>query len=104
MFRHGTYNREVAPARERGLKLHFALQLVPPLGRSRKGAWIEILSICCPSVSAAVAPARERGLKSLSLLTITLVKGRSRKGAWIEMLERLWPYGYNTSLPQGSVD
>ena len=47
-------------------------------GRSRKGAWIEII---CP----------RQGTKG--------VNRRSRKGAWIEIptLERLWPYGYSRS-------
>ena len=36
----------VAPARERGLKFIFLLYTVPKRGRSREGAWIEILVRC----------------------------------------------------------
>ena len=35
-------NAEVAPARERGLKLVLLIVLPPLLRRSREGAWIEI--------------------------------------------------------------
>ena len=35
------------------------------IGRSRKGAWIEILSSALQANVARVAPVRERGLKSL---------------------------------------
>ena len=54
----------VAPARERGLKLH---------------ANIRRLS------NGAVAPARERGLKCLAFVDDTGRAGRSREGAWIEI-------------------
>ena len=52
-------------------------------GRSREGAWIEILNAAATCCAALVAPARERGLK---LELITLI-----------MLNLL-------SLPRGSVD
>ena len=57
------YHLNVAPARERGLKLHRerCLKLIP--GRSREGAWIEILAVVFIIAQLAVAPARERGLK-----------------------------------------
>ena len=54
----------VAPARERGLKLLQVLLQAVFLGRSRKGAWIEITS--------------ERS-------NIIHDYRRSRKGAWIEI-------------------
>ena len=45
------------------------------IGRSREGAWIEIVAVESNKVGDC---------------------GRSREGAWIEIptLERLWPYGY----------
>ena len=35
----------------------------PGLGRSREGAWIEIINYQRPYVNLTVAPVRERGLK-----------------------------------------
>ena len=77
------------------------------LGRSREGAWIEIVAVDNSKVGFWVAPARERGLKykrfAMALkrprvaparerglkLHINKVilhsKGRSREGAWIEI-------------------
>ena len=54
----------VAPVRERGLKSTNVYDLVSAKGRSRKGAWIEIL----------IRPYDHK-----------YNKGRSRKGAWIEI-------------------
>ena len=51
--------------------------------RSRKGAWIEILTV---------------------MIIMRTALSRSRKGAWIEIIEseeKGWKY---ESLPQGSVD
>ena len=53
------------------------------IGRSRKGAWIEIAILFKVSIVGAVAPARERGLKFESLT--------------------FWDWA-PMSLPQGSVD
>ena len=56
---------QVAPARERGLKLHRerCLKLIPAR-RSREGAWIEInIEAHKGDKNVVVAPARERGLK-----------------------------------------
>ena len=76
--------------------------------RSRKGAWIEIVTwkevtnsdIVAPvrerglklhsffttHTNRSVAPVRERGLKFMRYVaTITPVLSRSRKGAWIEI-------------------
>ena len=98
----------VAPARERGLKSAGALKFFPWLqGRSREGAWIEILTrLYDHKYSKVVAPARERGLKLLLCRTILLIcRGRSREGAWIEI--KLMLQGFKLvkrSLPRGSVD
>ena len=57
--------REVAPARERGLKFLFVDKLMGVRERrSRKGAWIEIATSVTINQFREVAPARERGLKS----------------------------------------
>ena len=56
--------QSVAPARERGLKCSAAMQQEDFTGRSRKGAWIEIVVAVSNYTGFAVAPARERGLKS----------------------------------------
>ena len=58
-------DRQVAPARERGLKLLLnCLPLKHLLGRSREGAWIEIDGNVTISVGGG---------------------SRSREGAWIEI-------------------
>ena len=68
MFRTGKYNRE---------------------GRSREGAWIEIVGAHDPATLQYVAPVRERGLKLLrSVLTLSMIISRSREGAWIEIGEQ----------------
>ena len=74
----------VAPARERGLKYGLT-QLIQILmvGRSREGAWIEIIQSNTTLNNQIVAPARERGLKLLPMRSL----------------------GENAvSLPRGSVD
>ena len=53
----------VAPARERGLKLKRYIYINDSLGRSREGAWIEIMANRHQKDQDFVAPARERGLK-----------------------------------------
>ena len=77
--------RTVAPARERGLKwfAHNNCGGFCCRGRSRKGAWIEILTL--PGVK-----------KQLQC--------RSRKGAWIEIVLYIVKRNAKKSLPQGSVD
>ena len=77
-------NGEVAPARERGLKFsepRIEKRLIR--GRSREGAWIEILL-------SAVVHERE--------------PGRSREGAWIEIIVIAHLVYPCKSLPRGSVD
>ena len=76
-------HEQVAPARERGLKLVVVNLYPPTLGRSREGAWIEMSISLITSSAIKVAPARERGLKYLkNLLQLPIEK----------------------SLPRGSVD
>ena len=59
-----------------------------PTGRSRKGAWIEIVAVDNNKVGFCVAPARERGLKFGDFFQFQITaEGRSRKGAWIEIHE-----------------
>ena len=59
-----TYDTEVAPVRERGLKLWIkALLKLMPSCRSREGAWIEIVIQAASAKELKVAPVRERGLK-----------------------------------------
>ncbi len=78
----------VAPVRERGLKYISPKQFSVFNGRSRKGAWIEILYMPFLAAVPVVAPVRERGLKWRNLTaTLHHVDGRSRKGAWIEILQ-----------------
>ena len=56
-------------------------------GRSRKGAWIEIVLKTKPALNKSVAPVRERGLKSdISRKPTKAQNSRSRKGAWIEIM------------------
>ena len=57
-------NANVAPVRERGLKLNLNYQ---------------------NRVQIVVAPVRERGLKLINMQRIFLSLGRSREGAWIEI-------------------
>ena len=75
----------VAPARERGLKyLDNYFFLLSRSGRSREGAWIE--------------------MRTVASIT-NLAKGRSREGAWIE-IPTIGTASTNMhwSLPRGSVD
>ena len=72
--------------RERGLKSPRPWENIDEGGRSREGAWIEILlpsgNLCVP----LVAPVRERGLKSyVDAPPKPVLPGRSREGAWIEI-------------------
>ena len=76
---------DVAPVRERGLKYALEAQAKDAIGRSRKGAWIEIHQHHRHRPQHAVAPVRERGLKSPGEHQRCLLLRRSRKGAWIEM-------------------
>ena len=56
-------------------------------GRSREGAWIEIMPFMEMVTPKQVAPVRERGLKLRSLAySNSFTTRRSREGAWIEIL------------------
>ena len=59
--------------------------MVDKSGRSREGAWIEMMSALRARDKADVAPARERGLKYKFRLDTFVLNGRSREGAWIEI-------------------
>ena len=55
-------------------------------GRSREGAWIEMIKVITFSAFALVAPVRERGLKCALLPSRReSQRSRSREGAWIEI-------------------
>ena len=69
---------EVAPVRERGLKL---------------------LCLICIYDSICVAPVRERGLKSGGECDELYAVSRSRKGAWIEMHAVAKSFTSTGSLP-----
>ena len=77
---------DVAPARERGLKSlrQFQIMVLEP-GRSREGAWIEIIWFSIVVTLSFVAPARERGLKYTKGRKSRNSISRSREGAWIEI-------------------
>ena len=79
--------RAVAPVRERGLKsLSIGDKALTELGRSRKGAWIEMFA---PALSSIVAHGRSRKGAWIEIpqanLSAFAVGSRSRKGAWIEI-------------------
>ena len=59
------------------------------IGRSREGAWIEIVSKQTNDVENPVAPARERGLKFCFLMIKNKGTSRSREGAWIEIVDNI---------------
>ena len=80
------YRLQVAPARERGLKSAKIDNDLKAVGRSREGAWIEMVKLLLKPLPLPVAPARERGLKYLRSPPFQRVRGRSREGAWIEIL------------------
>ena len=55
-------------------------------GRSREGAWIEIVDVKKRRSEIIVAPVRERGLKYYIYMPFLFPRlRRSREGAWIEM-------------------
>ena len=77
----------VAPARERGLKFIPSKFCTPTFGRSREGAWIEILP---PLPSFAMPSRRSREGAWIEISThiseFFTPTGRSREGAWIEII------------------
>ena len=75
-------------------------------GRSRKGAWIEIISIGRPHINGCGRSRKGAWIEILAMtLTAMVVIGRSRKGAWIEIIEFAMSLKLaRRSLPQGSVD
>ena len=77
----------VAPARERGLKLSSLLgKTLRTSGRSREGAWIEILGSEI-STSYQICRSREGAWIEIYLfyLYFYTIYRRSREGAWIEI-------------------
>ena len=62
----------VAPVRERGLKLYVWGAFRRTSSRSREGAWIEIAAVGKYLTEAFVAPVRERGLKLPALAWCSL--------------------------------
>ena len=96
----------VAPARERGLKLYLTPSIVTkPNCRSRKGAWIEIHVLSLKSPRYMSLPQGSVDWNIVPLQHKRLTKRRSRKGAWIEILSGRFCSCWNLwSLPQGSVD
>ena len=76
------------------------------LGRSREGAWIEMISTL-PAKRSITGRSREGAwieIKVSQLVTASTV-GRSREGAWIEIASPA-PFEPASagSLPRGSVD
>ena len=69
---------QVAPVRERGLKFIWTIRCMRLRGRSREGAWIEIMSMT---------------------LTGIFTSGRSREGAWIEICISATTRRLKRSLP-----
>ena len=68
----------VAPVRERGLKYWVKVHYdVEGDGRSREGAWIEIMDNLQVSLASCVAPVRERGLKYIIIFGNLLHVGQS---------------------------
>ena len=95
----------VAPARERGLKLQEGRKNQGIPGRSREGAWIEILYH--ENLRAYVYRRSREG----AWIEITHYTGRkaaagcrSREGAWIEIAILTHSKCSIRSLPRGSVD
>ena len=68
------------------MKLSNTERRILACGRSRKGAWIEIVGAHDPATLQYVAPVRERGLKYTFAIAAGARISRSRKGAWIEMV------------------
>ena len=58
-----TYDDDIAPVRERGLKFTLTYDDDHIRCRSREGAWIEMIITRDLILSSVVAPVRERGLK-----------------------------------------
>ena len=57
-------------------------------GRSREGAWIEIMPFMEMVTPKQVAPVRERGLKSFGFHFLHRLRRRSSEGAWIEIFDK----------------
>ena len=55
------------------------------IGRSREGAWIEMVIAATTAWIFMVAPVRERGLKLRPSHGSHMAWSRSREGAWIEI-------------------
>ena len=74
-------------------------------GRSREGAWIEIVFVSPCTVTIKVAPARERGLKYHARMRAeefrTVAPARERG---LKYFVKLSCFRDTMSLPRGSVD
>ena len=96
----------VAPARERGLKLHLLNNIISfCFRRSREGAWIEIF-LAERRYLYRYGRSREGAWIEIALSFFNggTLKCRSREGAWIEIQSQLCPRATAQSLPRGSVD
>ena len=79
----------VAPARERGLKWHFAACIYYTKRRSREGAWIEINFVSYRDLSGKCRSREGAWIEIAALLFRGAAYiGRSREGAWIEISSR----------------
>ena len=76
----------VAPVRERGLKYAYNESPIDASGRSREGAWIEIVAVDKSKVGDCGRSREGAWIEiSSSRKVLPRLRSRSREGAWIEM-------------------